>query len=870
MAQNKTAAREAAKREKEKSTVIYNKLADIAREAFALLTIEPGSYTAAKVAEAVAKYRAHWREHATAWHREDTADGIKAERLTAERWADTPARVEVDGFACQFPRAQVFDILHRFAVSAGIGSAARVTFTRTADEAQAIAEADERADERARALAAIDRRQREERRREEKREAERREAERRAARREEVKEKAREILATAAADLLAEYMTEDPALCLATACRDIDLSEAGEILAELTAAAPADSIEAETIETPAAPAADPTAAELADIAERMDTEARRSDAVRRIAARRRALLIRMTTGGRGKTAEAWKFARVTLSAYGEKVVTVWAVGMTETIYTRTYRVKADGSHYEVRHNYTTENTAAAANWLRSIHRAALLNGWGLTIETATAAEVKEADPAARLSSFIPGADRLADIFERLADRRAAERMTPAEVAAPAADLTAESEAEAIETPAAPAADSIEAPAAEVCPLTGETLTPGEQMTADEIRAAAAAERDRIEKEKAETIARADVETLAATWPGLTRAEILAELLTIDTDRAALLLAEVAAPDTLTDPAAWLAAPAADSIETPATADSIESEADPLPLLTIDTAAGVIVWGLADELPTADTITPADLLTIEAEHAESERERADRADVLTIATDDSQTAESDRAERRPLLQTIARHALRLAAAAALLLLLTIAPEHAADTLAAPADLTATPAPADLMTITPDTLTAAAPAADSIEAGTITAADLLTADSEAESRAELAAPADSPRPAAERRHAPANKRESHARALLLTVATADSIAAPLLLTADSIEADTLAAEVATLETLREITAPADTITTDDEPTADTDPATADSESDTDTQADTAASGHPHAHGSTPATMAAPCSTSAPLAPVAPILI
>lgn len=92
MAQNKTAAREAAKREKEKSTVIYNKLADIAREAFALLTIEPGSYTAAKVAEAVAKYRAHWRENATAWHREDTADGIKSERLTAERWADTIVR----------------------------------------------------------------------------------------------------------------------------------------------------------------------------------------------------------------------------------------------------------------------------------------------------------------------------------------------------------------------------------------------------------------------------------------------------------------------------------------------------------------------------------------------------------------------------------------------------------------------------------------------------------------------------------------------------------------------------------------------------------------------------------------------------------
>ena len=421
--------------------------------------------------------------------------------------------------------------------------------------------------------------------------------------------------------------------------------------------------------------------------------------------------------------------------------------------------------------------------------------------------------------------------------------------------------------------------------------------------------------------------------------------TIDTDRAAEILtaarelmtaaAEMTARETITP------APAADSIESePTPAETIESqtaeptpaapaaadiEADPLPLLTIDTAAGVIVWGLADELPTADgltadTVTPADLLTIEAEHAESERERADRAALLTIATADSQTADTDRAERRPLLLTIARHALRLAAAALLLLLLTIAPDRAADTLAAPADLTATPAAADLLTIAPDraadTLAAAAPAADSIEAETITAADLLTADSEAESRAELADPADSPRPA------PANKRESHARALL-TIATADSIAAPaadsieaaplltieadtltadtltaapLLLTADSIEADTLAAQVATLEQAREITAPADTLAagstlqavgeitdtptadtdseadtiTPDEPTDDTDPAAADSESDTDTQTDTATNGHPHAHGSTPATMAAPCSTSAPLAPVAPILI
>lgn len=58
-----------------------------------------------------------------------------------------------------------------------------------------------------------------------------------------------------------------------------------------------------------------------------------------------------------------------------------------------------------------------------------------------------------------------------------------------------------------------------------------------------------EAAEAETIARADVETLAATWPGLTRAEILAELLTITPDRAALMLADIDTPQP--DPVAWL-------------------------------------------------------------------------------------------------------------------------------------------------------------------------------------------------------------------------------------------------------------------------------------------------------------------------------
>ena len=58
-----------------------------------------------------------------------------------------------------------------------------------------------------------------------------------------------------------------------------------------------------------------------------------------------------------------------------------------------------------------------------------------------------------------------------------------------------------------------------------------------------------------------------------------------------------------------AAPAADGHQS-------DSEADALPVTFYDPAAGVIVWGLADELPTADgltaeSVTAADLLTIES-------------------------------------------------------------------------------------------------------------------------------------------------------------------------------------------------------------------------------------------------------------------
>lgn len=314
---------------------------------------------------------------------------------------------------------------------------------------------------------------------------------------------------------------------------------------------------------------------------------------------------------------------------------------------------------------------------------------------------------------------------------------------------------------------------------------------------------------------------------------------------------VAADDSQNTPAEVIAAPAEDSIETPA-ADS-EAEA----LAPAETLAPVEV---------AEAAAPADDLTVNT----NEPTPVEAIESETVAAPDSiesEHAESeleDHADRVPLLlMTIARHVLRLAAAAALLLMImTVAPDRAAGTLAAPADV---------LTITPDTLTA----------------DSLTADSVAESREELAATADSPRPAAERHHAPTNKRESHAHTLP-TVTPADSIA-------DTLTADTLTAQAATLEAPQTIATPVDTLAagsllgpaqevtdatiddsdseadtiTSDETTDDTDPVTADSESDT-TDDDPAANGHTHAHGSTPATMSTPCSPSTPLAPVAPIIL
>lgn len=335
---------------------------------------------------------------------------------------------------------------------------------------------------------------------------------------------------------------------------------------------------------------------------------------------------------------------------------------------------------------------------------------------------------------------------------------------------------------------------------------------------------------------------------------VATVATVATDDT---VATVAADDSQNTPAEVTVPVAEDSIETP----DADSEAEALaPAETLAPVEVAEAAAPADDLtvntnePTpveaieSETVAAPD--SIESEHAESERE--------------------DHADRVPLLlMTIARHTLRLAAAAALLLL-SVATVRTTNTLAAATDLTVAP------TVVADHL-----------AGAITTADTLTVENEAESRAELGTPDNTPRPVVERHHARENKRESHAHTLP-TVTPADSIA-------DTLTADTLTAQAATLEAPQTIATPVDTLAagsllgpaqevtdatiddsdseadtiTSDETTDDTDPVTADSESDT-TDDDPAANGHTHAHGSTPATMSTPCSPSTPLAPVAPIIL
>ena len=470
----------------------------------------------------------------------------------------------------------------------------------------------------------------------------------------------------------------------------------------------------------------------------------------------------------------------------------------------------------------------------------------------------------------------------------------------------------------------------------EHLTPADVLTAYNEN-----ERAAHEREKAEDIARADVEALAAAWPGLTRAEILAHLLTIDTDRAALLLSEVADPATLSDPVAWLsaaddhqdtpapaddltaepvseptadelaearrarrrerdrarraakrsereraAAPAADHQDTPAEVIS-ESEADALPVTFYDPAAGVIVWGLADELPTADgltaeSVTAADLLTIE-----SERESAAPADGHQ---DTTTTAHDSESRPRALLLTITRAALRLAAVVAALLLLTFANDR-------PTPATATTTAADLLAPADHQDTPAEPMtiseSESADTLTTTAAEVISEPTESEPTARPAAD----RPAVEKRHhGRENKRES--RAELMTAAapadllTADTLTAapvvisesesadtttarPLLLTADEL-AELLALLTGTTTAESEPTAapaaddsqdtPAEVISepTESEPTA----APADGHQDTPATTGTTTPAAPAA--GCPAAVATPCPPAAPVAPVAPIII
>ena len=291
------------------------------------------------------------------------------------------------------------------------------------------------------------------------------------------------------------------------------------------------------------------------------------------------------------------------------------------------------------------------------------------------------------------------------------------------------------------------------------------------------------------------------------------------------------------------APAADGHQS-------ESEADPLPVTYYDPAAGVIVWGLADEL-----------LTIE-----SERESAAPAD----GHQDTTTAHDSESRPRALLLTLTRAAVQLAAVVALLLLTfandrptpATATTTAADLLA-PADHQDTPA--ELMTISES---------ESADTLTTTPAEVISEPTENEPTARPAAD----RPAVEKRHhARENKRES--RAELMTAAapadlmTADTLTAAPVVDRDSLTAPavvisesadtTTARPLLTADELAELLALLTGTTTADEPTA----APADGHQDTPATTGTTTPAAPAA--GSPAAVATPCPPAAPVAPVAPII-
>ena len=400
--------------------------------------------------------------------------------------------------------------------------------------------------------------------------------------------------------------------------------------------------------------------------------------------------------------------------------------------------------------------------------------------------------------------KVAAEFAALSDLLAefAELMTISE--SESQDTTTTTPAEVISEPTtpAPAADDSQDTPAEWCPLTGQYLTPADHLTPDEIRALVAAERERL----------------------------------ADTDTTTTTPAEVISEDTTP-------APAADGHQS-------ESEADPLPVTYYDPAAGVIVWGLADEL-----------LTIE-----SERESAAPAD----GHQDTTTAHDSESRPRALLLTLTRAAVQLAAVVALLLLTfandrptpATATTTAADLLA-PADHQDTPA--ELMTISES---------ESADTLTTTPAEVISEPTENEPTARPAAD----RPAVEKRHhARENKRES--RAELMTAAapadlmTADTLTAAPVVDRDSLTAPavvisesadtTTARPLLTADELAELLALLTGTTTADEPTA----APADGHQDTPATTGTTTPAAPAA--GCPAAVATPCPPAAPVAPVAPII-
>ena len=450
-------------------------------------------------------------------------------------------------------------------------------------------------------------------------------------------------------------------------------------------------------------------------------------------------------------------------------------------------------------------------------------------------------------------------------------------AAPAADpvaeaitdtpTAAETPAETIDTPQADTLAPVTAEALTIDPDTGHpvALTPADHLTPAEILAEVAAERHRRELEKVGEIVVAEAETLAATWPGLSRAEILAELLTATPEHVADLLAEWVAPGAFTDPVGHLFTPIAVAdtitIETPAEVAEVETPAAPAADLTADELAErrrarrrerdlarraakraaaaaevatadpvaetitdtpqadtietpqadetpdpVSVWALADELPTADgltadTVTPADLLA-PVFVAVSVAEVADPADTPQA----DREADTDR-ENAPQADETPRALLLTIAHRARRWAVAVAAAVAALLLLTltpdrPAVSVAAPA-ADLLAPVADTLTAADRETITDETPADLLADTLTRETAAAPVFEAVSVAETAAPAADR---PAPRKRAHRPrkrpALLL---------APDTLTREAVAADTLApVALLTIETPDTLTA--DTIEAD----------------------------------------------------------